>query len=203
MRDKPYFAVIYMFIMTAFFSTLLIGFSRVTRPRVLANEQLNFERAVVQAFPEIKYENNRQIHQIFIEQFEKDEQTGVYLFKKNGQPQGYAVPFSGQGFWDKIEGVIGIGLDQKTIQGVAFYEQKETPGLGARIDEEKFRKQFVGKKIKDTPEPIGIVPAAQTLNENEVHAVTGATQTSIRLELLMNLDIRTWLDAMQNREATP
>ena len=167
------------------------------------NEQLNFERAVVQVFPEIQYQNNQQIHQIFTEQFEKNDSIGAYLYRKDGQLQGYAVLFSGQGFWDKIRGIIGIAADKKTITGVTFYEQKETPGLGARIDEDAFRKQFIGKKIADSIAPIGIVPSAQTLDENQVHAVTGATQTSIRLETLMNRDIRTWLDAMRNQEVTP
>jgi Na+-transporting NADH:ubiquinone oxidoreductase subunit C len=203
MKDKPYFAVLYMFVVTAVFSSVLIAFSRLTQGRVRANEQFNFERAVVQAFSEIDYKNNQQIHQIFTEQFKKDDRTGVFLYEKNGQLAGYAVPFAGQGFWDKIEGVIGIAADKRTVRGVAFYQQKETPGLGARIDEDAFRKQFVGKKIEDAPKPIGIVPAAQTPSENEVHAVTGATQTSVRLETLMNQDIRKWLDAMQDREATP
>jgi Na+-transporting NADH:ubiquinone oxidoreductase subunit C len=203
MRDKPYFAVVYMFVVTAFFASILIGFARLTRGRVEANEQLNFERAVVQAFPDIQFQNDQQVHQIFTEQFEKDEQTGAYHYIEDGQLQGYAVPFEGQGFWDDIEGVIGIAADKQTIKGVDFYEQNETPGLGARIDENEFRKQFVGKTIKDNDKPIGIVPAAQTPGDNEVHAVTGATQTSVRLETLMNQDLRAWLDAMQNKEATP
>jgi len=203
MRDRPYFAIVYMFVVTAVFSSVLIAFSRLTQDRVRANEQLNFERAIVQAFPEIQYKNNLEIHQIFTEQFKKDDRTDSFLYEQDGQLVGYAVPFSGQGFWDKIEGVIGIAADKRTINGVAFYQQKETPGLGARIDEDEFRKQFVGKKIEDTSKPIGIVPAAQTPADNEVHAVTGATQTSVRLETLMNRDIRTWLDAMQHKEAAP
>lgn len=204
MRDKPYFAVVYMFVITAFFSVILISFARLTRNRVEANEQLNFERAVVQAFPEIEYKNNSQIHQIFTERFRKDEVTGVFVYEKDGQVLGYAVPFAGQGFWDKIKGFIGVAADKQTIRGVAFYEQKETPGL-ARIDEDEFRNQFIGKKIKDTDKPIGIVPESQTPKSNEVHAVTGATQTSVRLEALMNQDIRKWMDAMdkQDKEVSP
>jgi Na+-transporting NADH:ubiquinone oxidoreductase subunit C len=203
MKDKPYFAVIYMFVVTAFFSSVLIGFARLTRQRVQVNEQLSFERAVVQSFPNIQFKNDQEVHEIFVKQFQKDEQTGAFTYTQDGKLQGYAIPFSGQGFWDKIEGVIGVDADKRTIRGVDFYEQNETPGLGARIDEVEFRKQFIGKKIEDTDKPIGIVPAAQTLQENEVHAVTGATQTSIRLETLMNQDIRAWQDAMHNKETTP
>ncbi len=203
MKGKPYFAVVYMFIVTAFFSTILIGFSLITRQRVVANEQIRFERAVLEAFPEIDFQNNQRIHAIFTEQFQMNEQIGAYVYRKDGQVAGYAIPFAGQGFWDDIEGVIGIAADKRTIKGLAFYEQKETPGLGARIDEDEFRKQFIGKQIEDSDEPIEIVPTTRTLDENEVHAVTGATQTSIRLEALMNQDLRQWLDAMQNQEQAP
>ena len=203
MKTGPSFPVVYMFIVTAFFSTLLIGFSRLTRQRVESNAQLNFERAVLEAFPEIEVERTAQIHPIFTERFEKDPDLGVYRYRADGRLRGYAVPFSGQGFWDKIEGIIGIDVDGKTITGVAFYEQKETPGLGARIDEDAFRRQFVGKTLDDSDEPIGIVPAGEPLESNQVHAVTGATQTSVRLETLMNRDIRAWLDRMDNREEAP
>lgn len=203
MRDKPYFAILYMFVLTAFFGSILIGFARLTRGQVEANEQLNFERAVVHSFPEIQYKNDQELHQIFMDQFQKDEHTGAFTYTKDGQLQGYAVPFEGQGFWEKIKGVIGIAADKKTIRGVDFYEQNETPGLGARIDEDEFRKQFVGKIIEDTAKPIGIVSPAKTPDENEVHAVTGATQTSVRLETLMNHDILAWLDAMHYEETTP
>lgn len=201
MKDKPWFAVVYMFVTTAFFSSILIGFSRLTRSRVEANAQLNFERAVVQAFPEIRYQNDSQIHRIFTQQFKKDSGTGAFRFFKDGHLAGYAVPFSGQGFWDKIEGVIGIAADKQTITGIAFYQQNETPGLGARIEEEEFRSQFAGKTIGDGPNFFEIVPSAQPLGLHSVHAVTGATQTSDRLQTLLNANIRIWLDAVSNQEA--
>ena len=47
MKDRPFFAVIYMFAVTAFFSAVLIGFARLTRDRVDANQQLAFEKAVL------------------------------------------------------------------------------------------------------------------------------------------------------------
>lgn len=209
MRDKPYFAVVYMFVVTAFFSAILIGFARMTRGQVEANKQIALEKAIVQVFPEIEVVSNAEVHNIFTSQFKtvkspKDEDAIFYaVYYKNDAITGYAVRVEGQGFWAPIKGFVGVAADKRTITGVAFYEQSETPGLGARIDEDEFRKQFVGKTIEDSDEPIGIVSAAQTPGDNEVHAVTGATQTSVRLEKLMNQYIRAWLDAMQNKETAP
>ena len=42
MKDKPYYPIVYMFVITAFFSSILIGLAQLTRHRVEANEQLGF-----------------------------------------------------------------------------------------------------------------------------------------------------------------
>ena len=193
MREKPLYPVVYMFVITAFFSLLLIGFSRYTRDEIEINMQMALERAIVGVFEDISEKTNLQVHQIFAEQFGFDEQTKSYTYKKDGRLRGYAIPFAGPGFWDEIEGIIGLEADKRTVTGISFYEQAETPGLGARIDEPEFRNQFPGIKIKHAAEPIGIIPVTRKLNENDVHAVTGATQTSVRLEKLINDRLTGWL----------
>ena len=203
MKDKPFFAVVYMFVVTAFFSAVLIGFARLTRDKVQANQQLAFEKAVVQVFPTIQAKTNAAIHQIFTEQFEQraaaDDQV-YYVYLKDGEISGYAVPVEGKGFWDTIRGIIGIASDQETITAIAFYEQKETPGLGARIAEPDFCDQFIGRKIASGAKPIGIRSVGETLKENQVHAVTGATQTCVRLEKLINEDLTQWRRFIERQE---
>jgi RnfABCDGE-type electron transport complex G subunit len=204
MKDKPLFAVIYMFVITAFFSSVLIGFSRLTRDRVEANQQLAFEKAVVQVFPTIQAKNNAAIHQIFTEQFEQrvaPDDCVFYVHLQDGEIAGYAVPVEGKGFWDTIKGVVGITPDQKIITAIAFYEQKETPGLGARIAEPDFCDQFIGRKIASGAKPIGIRSVGETLKENQVHAVTGATQTCVRLEKLINDGLAQWQQQMKQEGA--
>jgi Na+-transporting NADH:ubiquinone oxidoreductase subunit C len=203
MREKAYYPVFYMFVITCGFSLLLIGFARLTDDKVKMNAQMAFERAVVGVFPELSAKNNAQIHQIFTDLFDYDEATKAYVYTKDGQLKGYAVPFAGPGFWDEIEGVLGMAVDKQTVTGITFYKQTETPGLGARIDEEEFRNQFSGLQIQQTAQPIGIRPATRQLDKHEVHAVTGATQTSIRLEKLINDNLARWLESQQLKEDTP
>jgi Na+-transporting NADH:ubiquinone oxidoreductase subunit C len=200
MKEKPWYPVLYMFVATCIFSVLLIGLARLTREDIEMNAQMAFERAVVGAFPEIKADTNEAVHTVFVEQFEYDEQTRSYRYTEGGQLKGYAIPFAGPGFWDDIEGILGIAADRKTVTGIAFFEQAETPGLGARIDEDDFRGKFRGLIINYSPRPIGIRPVTKDLRENEVHAITGATQTSIRLEKLINDSLARWLQSMNLRE---
>jgi len=115
------------------------------------------------------------------------------MLKANGQIVAYALPISGQGFWAPIKGVIGIKADRQTITGIAFYEQNETPGLGAQITKDVFKNQFNGKIISSTEKPINMKRPGDELAKSDVHAITGATQTSTRLEKIINEALKNWL----------
>ncbi|MFN2351870.1 MAG: FMN-binding protein, partial [Kiritimatiellia bacterium] len=118
---------------------------------------------------------------------------GVYLYQPDGRTAGYAVPVAGQGFWAPIRGVVGVKPDLKTLAGLAFYDQNETPGLGARIAERSFRGQFEGLRLGEPERLIGIRAPSVNLAEHEVHAISGATQTCVRLEKLINDSLNAWL----------
>lgn len=194
MKHKPYFAVIYMFLVTAVFSSVLIGFSQLTQERVRANQELARERAVLEAFPEIEMVSNKEVHAVFEENFEWKDELGAWVYSPGGQLTGYAVAVEGKGFWASIKGIVGLAADQQTITGIAFYEQSETPGLGARIVEPQFRRQFIGKTIHTDSDPVSFKsPAAgDDLKDNQVHSITGATQTCVRLEKLINDGLVQW-----------
>lgn len=202
MKDKPLFAVVYMFLATAFFSSILILFAQATRGRVEANAQIALEKAILQVFPEIEFKSNAQVHEIFTAQFKsvksQDDETILYaVYYKNDTIAGYAVGVEGQGFWAPIKGFVGVAADKKTITGVAFYEQSETPGLGARIAEPDFCGKFEGLAVGEVVKPVGIRPAGSELKNNEVHAITGATQTCVRLEKLINEGLSQWLKSQE------
>ncbi len=60
---------------------------------------------------------------------------------------GYVIPVNGMGLWDAIYGYLAIENDGDTVIGISWYDQKETPGLGANIAEADWQSQFRGKKI--------------------------------------------------------
>lgn len=196
MREKRWFPVLYMFIMTAFFSSIVIGISQFTRERVIANQKRSFEQAVLAVLPGM-YDaeaSDLELHRRFQERIGRPDEftAGAYTIKEDGRLIAYALPISGQGFWAPIKGVIGIASDKKTITGVVFYEQKETPGLGAQITTSEFRNQFQGKVMSTGPKPLNIKRPGDILGKSDVHAVTGATQTSSRLEKIINDGLKTW-----------
>ncbi|MGD9379534.1 MAG: FMN-binding protein, partial [candidate division WOR-3 bacterium] len=189
------------FAITVFFSAIIIVFGSLTRQRVADNERIAFERAVLQALPlELPPRASpAQIHEIYTDKIREANASsaGALRFIEAGTLWAYALPLDGPGFWAPIKGVIGIATDQRTITGIAFYEQNETPGLGGEIITLQFREQFVGKIMADTGPPIEVRPATAALDENAVHAVTGATQTSNRLAKFMNDQLSAWRKQMQ------
>ncbi len=66
---------------------------------------------------------------------------------QEGPVEGYIIPVAGFGLWDYIYGYIAIKPDGDTVIGISWYEQKETPGLGANIADPPWQSQFPGKKI--------------------------------------------------------
>lgn len=72
----------------------------------------------------------------------------VYRIKnQRGELDCYVFPVQGFGLWDAIYGFLAMEKDGKTLRGVAWYEHKETPGLGAHITNPLWLKQFRGKSL--------------------------------------------------------
>ncbi|MDP6543549.1 MAG: FMN-binding protein [Phycisphaerae bacterium] len=113
--------------------------------------------------------------------------TGVYS-SGEAEKRLWAIEFEGEGMWKPIKGLLCLKNDMKTIHGVTFYEQEETPGLGARITEPLFMDGFRGKTIYDSSGEarIRIMPKGTHSGNNEIDAVSGASITSGKVEDMLN-----------------
>lgn len=100
-------------------------------------------------------------------EFSKDS-IEVYPAYKNGEFIGAAViSYSEKGFSGLVKIMVGIKPDG-TIKNIAVLEQKETPGLGTKMKNESFLKQFRGKNPS-------IFNLKVKKDGGEVDALTGAT----------------------------
>jgi len=116
----------------------------------------------------------------------------VYVHAKPGEPGqvgAVAVQFSGAGLWGPVEGLLALEADMRTIRGVSFYKQEETPGLGGEISSDDFRNQFKGKSIMSP----GGKPGVRILRgkrpgkkANEADGITGATMTCDKVQAMLN-----------------
>ena len=122
------------------------------------------------------------------------EEDYGYVSKESGD---IALFFSGSGLWGEIDGFLAVSDDMKTLKGLVFTEQSETPGLGGRIDELWFREQFRGVKLDSTegdlikykPEPGG-----------DVDAISGATSTSKAVLNILNPFLKEKIDELKGGE---
>lgn len=96
------------------------------------------------------------------------------------------LPISGTGYGGPIEAMLAVGEDMNTVAGLAVMAHNETPGLGARIDEPAWRRQFVGKRIEDETGTARLsVARGAATTEFEVDAITGATRTSTAMAQML------------------
>lgn len=61
--------------------------------------------------------------------------------------EGWVIPVNGFGLWDAIYGYLAIDPNGDTVIGITWYNQKETPGLGANIATPEWQADFPGKLI--------------------------------------------------------
>lgn len=96
----------------------------------------------------------------------------------NGAVESVVLPVYGYGLWGTIYGFLTIGSDMNTIEGISFYSHKETPGLGARIEEAEWRAQWEGLQAYDEQGNVATgVTKAGNHKENYVDGISGATLT--------------------------
>jgi electron transport complex protein RnfG len=118
-------------------------------------------------------------------------------YDSQGYILGWVFTAEGKGYSSDIKTIAGLSLEGK-ITGIKIVEQKETPGLGAKVEEiaggetllgfikrilgakpenvqkeEKpyFQKQFAGKKIED-------LKVVKGKTDKYIEGITGATITS-------------------------
>lgn len=108
----------------------------------------------------------------------------VYIVKdEDGAASLYVLPVEGMGLWGTMYGFVAIDKDLNTIQGLTFYKHKETPGLGAEIDNPNWKAKWPGRRVYDESGTIAIKvikgPAASPEEApHEVDGLSGATLTS-------------------------
>ncbi len=106
------------------------------------------------------------------------------------KPLGWVIRASGPGFADKIELLIGMDAQCKTITGLSILDQKETPGLGNKIsdlgdtDKPGFLWQFTNGLRADRP--LAVTTSSPEKDSNKIKAVAGATISSRSVANIVN-----------------
>ncbi|MCU3615509.1 NADH:ubiquinone reductase (Na(+)-transporting) subunit C, partial [Enterobacter hormaechei subsp. oharae] len=95
--------------------------------------------------------------------------------------QEIVLPIYGNGLWSMMYAFVALDTDGRTVKGITYYDQGETPGLGGEVENPNWRAQFVGKKVLDDngqPALKVVKGGARPGDEFAVDGLSGATLTS-------------------------
>lgn len=198
-RQSPLFVVTFMAGLCMVFGSGVALVHYATRDRLAANDRLNHNRVVCAAFnlpvdgrtPADYVRAMAQSLETATVVTDAGRRRLVYR-QRDDDDRLIGFTFSGMGFWDRIDGFVTLSADLTAIRRLRFFEHKETPGLGARIEEPVFLEAFEDLSI-DWDAPLArrviIGPASDPRLKNRVDAVTGATQTSSALMIFLNAEL--------------
>ncbi|PCJ64709.1 MAG: Na(+)-translocating NADH-quinone reductase subunit C [Candidatus Hydrogenedentota bacterium] len=119
----------------------------------------------------------------------------VYVIKdEEGNPNLYVLPVEGMGLWGFLYGFLALDTDIRTIQGLTFYKHKETPGLGAEVDNPNWKAKWPGRLAFDEEwvPRIGVIKGPAGSVDEAPYAVDGLSGSTLTSNGVTNL-LRFWL----------
>lgn len=105
----------------------------------------------------------------------------VYLVKDAaGKVSQVVLPMYGNGLWSIMYGFVAVQPDANTVNGITYYEQGETAGLGGEIANSNWQKNFVGKKLFNANNEVALTvgKGASADKDHGIDGLSGATLTS-------------------------
>lgn len=198
MKNGYGYTIFFVLVVSAFFTAFLAAVNAYYLPKIEKNKELFVKKAILELFELPTEGTDEQIEQLYANRVKEKKLNGMDINAKvdeAGEAVAYALPFKGPGLWGSISGYVAYDTSFSEIEGVIFTEHQETPGLGARIDEKRFRDQFKDIAIGPTQKL-----AYKKDGVGELDAITGATITSRAvLELVQD----TSEIAYKSKEVTP
>jgi len=179
--------VLFMLAVTFVSISIVSALHLATAETVRQNESLFMKRAVLEACGMDDVSDRDTVLGRYAEWVPADadgESNGVLKLTdpETGDLTGYVFVRDGAGLWGTITAVVGMDTELSSFTGVTFVKQNETPGLGARIDEDWFKKQFRGKTGPFT----FVDEGTQSASATEFDAITGATITTRAVRDILN-----------------
>lgn len=186
-------------------SLLLTAVASFTAPYQEANAKAEKNRNILGVL-QVKYSpgaSSQELVKIYKDNVSEEKSGELEMYRyippqDSDAEETVAVGFEGPGLWGPVKGFLALDKQMRTIRGITFYEQEETPGLGGEIVKPWFREQFVGKSIVDEAGNPGIIiSSSEGEVSNKVDAISGATMTCDKIQAMLNEAIKSIVQEKQ------
>jgi Na+-transporting NADH:ubiquinone oxidoreductase subunit C len=198
MKDSFLFPIVFMLIMVIIFAGILSVMYRMSEPKIEAYQVETYQKRILSTVAKkiaeaegssvddvmSQYPDTftKHVRQIDNPQFERSAFRAVV----GDSTVAYCFEIGGKGLWGTMQALISTDTEFRTILDFTIVNQMETPGLGARIEEDWFLAQFRDRLFVVNPESNEdvtmkyefIAETQSPENEAQLRRVTGATITS-------------------------
>jgi len=114
----------------------------------------------------------------------------VYLAKNEaGEVESIILPVHGYGLWSTMYAFLAVTPDTEQAKALVYYDQGETPGLGAEVENPRWKAQWVGKRLFDEnwqPMVDVVKGKAPEGSDYQIDGLSGATLTSNGVQYTMD-----------------
>ncbi|MDD2331436.1 MAG: FMN-binding protein [Candidatus Cloacimonetes bacterium] len=189
------YPVFFMLIVTLVFIGILAVMYRFSEAKIIQNERQEYQLQLLGLFADeietrgilkkdalLAKEKLEDNFKSYVQELELPlADRKAYEVRADSILLGYCFDVLGNGLWGTMRALIAIDPSGTRILNLSIYKQMETPGLGARIEEPAFRKQFSGRTIYENDEirEFVLIPEDQEASRDvEIRQITGATITS-------------------------
>ncbi len=195
-KKRIVYPVVFMLLVTITFTLTLALINEFTKNRIAFNNELKIKKTLLYVLNiDIENNDNEYINKTYDEMIEEAiiNDTKVYMASKDNEIIGYAFPIQGDGVWGAMNGYAAITPDYKQLLGIDFVSHSETPGLGGRITDSKYKEQF---RYLELESENGIYIIHRPNSGGNVDAISGATGTSEAVRRMLNEDIDVFIEAV-------
>jgi electron transport complex protein RnfG len=170
-KESTFINMVFVLVLVAVVAGLALGaIYNLTKEPIELAKKAKIEKAIKQVLPEFDTLYSSFAVLAFDGRTAKDSLTFTNAYE-NGTQIGTAIEsYTYKGYSGLIKIMVGFEPDG-TISNISVLEHKETPGLGTKMDEPKFKNQYLGKN----PESFNL---RVVKDGGEVDAITAATISS-------------------------
>lgn len=177
------------------FGLLIAGTNRALSARIERNKAMKLNRLVRGLLPDAEYFRPLDTQlQIKSSRGQKENVTVYEALSQTEERVGWSFNAAGSGFQDKIELVIAVDRDFQKLKGFQVLASNETAGIGDKIKQPDFQKQFKGKAAVE----LELIRSGEA-KDNKILAITGATISSEAVVEIINNALLQIKDQMQKQ----